>query len=204
MGSSLDSVAWLNQQRPEALLVATMALVLLGLALWCLATWLVAHINMNAAIVMAPPLMRAALIAGLVVTISPTAHASDSPIDAVSGLELPERPSSSVDTPVVDAASDLPASPGPRRTRPQKAEPQQPVLARGAAPGAVESLTSREYHRVESGDTLWAIARARLPHSASNGEIADAVAQWHHANRHVVGTNPNLIHPGQNLKEPQS
>ncbi|PUB29708.1 hypothetical protein C8K30_10283 [Promicromonospora sp. AC04] len=74
---------------------------------------------------------------------------------------------------------------------------------------------------VESGDTLWAIAADQLaadrhattPATAGDGvdhtdtapsdaEIAEAVAQWHDANRRVLGTNPDLILPGTALHRP--
>ncbi|MDR7382205.1 LysM peptidoglycan-binding domain-containing protein [Promicromonospora iranensis] len=60
---------------------------------------------------------------------------------------------------------------------------------------------------VEPGDTLWAIAADRLASGSggsgsSDAEIASAVTRWHQANRHVLGTNPDLIRPGTVLRQP--
>lgn len=55
---------------------------------------------------------------------------------------------------------------------------------------------------VVPGDSLWAIAEARLPTDATNADI-DAFwrAIWQ-ANRRVVGDDPDLIHPGTELRVP--
>lgn len=55
---------------------------------------------------------------------------------------------------------------------------------------------------VRAGDTLWAIAERSLPPSASNSEIATSCARWYAANRDVIGSDPNLIHPKQRLTPP--
>jgi nucleoid-associated protein YgaU len=77
---------------------------------------------------------------------------------------------------------------------------------------------------IEPGDTLWAIAAERLAaerpateprttgggtggahggtEAPSDAEIAAAVGQWHHANRQVLGSNPDLIRPGTVLHLP--
>lgn len=55
---------------------------------------------------------------------------------------------------------------------------------------------------VHRGDTLWDIAAAALGEGATDAEILRAVVQWHHANRDVVGDDPDLIRPGQVLRAP--
>lgn len=60
---------------------------------------------------------------------------------------------------------------------------------------------------VEPGDTLWAIAAGRLAADRAgtpqaDAEIAAAVTRWHHANRQVLGANPDLIRPGMVLRQP--
>lgn len=52
------------------------------------------------------------------------------------------------------------------------------------------------------GDSLWAIAARSLPASATVSDIAAATARWHSANRAVIGANPHLIFPGQQLTPP--
>jgi nucleoid-associated protein YgaU len=55
---------------------------------------------------------------------------------------------------------------------------------------------------VRRGDTLWAIARARLGSRADVASTAREVRRWHDANRDVIGPDPDLIHPGQRLDAP--
>jgi len=55
---------------------------------------------------------------------------------------------------------------------------------------------------VRRGDTLWAIARARLGSRADVASTAREVRRWHETNRRVIGSDPDLIHPGQRLATP--
>ena len=74
--------------------------------------------------------------------------------------------------------------------------PDRPVAAPPrvtAAPAAVV---------VRPGDTLWAIAARSLPAGATDAQIAHACAQWHAANRDVIGDDANLIFPMQRLTPP--
>ena len=55
------------------------------------------------------------------------------------------------------------------------------------------------------GDCLWRIAEAALP--AGNGhptdaEVARAVRAWWSANAAVIGSDPDLVRPGQVLHAP--
>ena len=175
-----DLLHWLRSANPEELLVVLLGTLLLALSLWCAVVWIVAHVNRDAAIAIAPPLMRAALIAGLIAGAGSTAHAKESPLDALNGLALPERP---IATRVTDSA---PAPiPNPKTRHESTSAPE------------------RAAHAVVAGDTLWDIAASRLPRDSSARDIAHAVAAWHESNRDVIGTNPDLIKPGQQLKEPQ-
>ena len=56
---------------------------------------------------------------------------------------------------------------------------------------------------VAPGDSLWSISEQALP-GATTGEVADHVSRLHAANRAVVGTDPDLIHPGQRLALPDA
>ncbi len=88
-------------------------------------------------------------------------------------------------------------------SRPGPAPERSSLVNRGQRTG-----TEREpLVLVEPGDTLWAIAADQLATERaaaepSNAEIADAVTQWHDANRQVLGTNPDLIRPGTVLHQP--
>jgi LysM domain len=56
---------------------------------------------------------------------------------------------------------------------------------------------------VHRGDSLWAIAARHLGPAASDAEIADAWPDWYAANRHVIGSDPDLLLPGQVLRAPE-
>lgn len=76
---------------------------------------------------------------------------------------------------------DLPVS-SPVRPRPDPRDP----------PGLV----------VAAGDSLWTIAAAHLPASASTAAVDRAWRRWYAANRSVIGPDPDLIVPGQLLLPP--
>lgn len=63
-----------------------------------------------------------------------------------------------------------------------------------SAPAVSRTMT------VQPGDSLWSIARRRLPPSAGDPAIAAASRQIHRRNRAVIGANPDLIEPGQRLR----
>lgn len=159
---------------PDELLLLILSLLLTVLAVWCVVTWLIARVHLQTAILIAPPLMRAALIAGLITGAGTTAHAQESVIDTVNGLMLPDRPMSASSTQNVE---QTPAD--------DEVEPEHRTYV------------------VKADDNLWRIASQHLEPNSSNAAIAHAVAQWHEINRSVIGDNPHLIHPGQQLKEPQ-
>ena len=74
--------------------------------------------------------------------------------------------------------------------------PDRPVAAPRRVPARSATVV------VRPGETLWAIAARALPAGASNAQIARACAQWHAANRDVIGDDPNLIFPTQRLAPP--
>jgi len=57
-------------------------------------------------------------------------------------------------------------------------------------------------HTVVRGDCLWDIAKAHLPADATDSQIDAEWHRWYAANRSVVGTNPDLILPGQVFTPP--
>jgi hypothetical protein len=59
------------------------------------------------------------------------------------------------------------------------------------------------HYVVRHGDTLWDIARQRLPRGATGAEITREWHRWYQVNRGVVGDDPNLILPGQGLRIPK-
>lgn len=123
----------------------------------------------------------AAVTAGAVV---PATAGERAPADRLDGLPLPQRAAA----PLVPAAT-APAPPGDV-VAPTRA-------ARPAAPRAAPAD-----YVVRPGDSLWSIAAAR-----TDGDPAAVGATWRaiwHANRDVVGDDPDLIHPGQALRLPDT
>ena len=55
---------------------------------------------------------------------------------------------------------------------------------------------------VRPGDTLWSIAARHVAAGRGDLEISAACELLHHLNRAVIGTDPDLIHPGQRLRLP--
>lgn len=55
---------------------------------------------------------------------------------------------------------------------------------------------------VQPGDSLWSIAARVLGAHATDADIAAAWPRWYAANRDVVGPDPNLLLPGQQLAPP--
>ena len=55
---------------------------------------------------------------------------------------------------------------------------------------------------VRAGDSLWSIAARELGPNASAEAIAARWPEWYAANRQVIGSDPDLILPGQVLRIP--
>lgn len=73
-------------------------------------------------------------------------------------------------------------------------------------PDDPDPLPTAEVYIVEPGDSLWRIARSILAADGSPAASAEIGAYWraiYAANRHVIGADPNLIHPGQELELPR-
>lgn len=66
---------------------------------------------------------------------------------------------------------------------------------------AADTQDSRDI-TVRPGDSLWLISSSQLTATASNGAIADRVADLYDANRSTIGNDPDLIYPGQLLTPP--
>ena len=67
------------------------------------------------------------------------------------------------------------------------------------APAAVPEVIR---YTVVPGDCLWTIAAHRLAPTASAAEVDRAWRAIYDANRDVIGSDPNLILPGQILELP--
>jgi hypothetical protein len=102
------------------------------------------------------------------------------------------------------AGLDRPAAPAPDLDRPST-EPSRgiglvsAVPTRSPVPQAKSSMVT-----VRAGDSLWRIAARSLPHDAGPRAIERAWHRWYDANRGVIGADPDLLQPGQQLVPPQS
>ncbi|MGC0143230.1 LysM peptidoglycan-binding domain-containing protein [Pseudactinotalea sp. Z1732] len=56
---------------------------------------------------------------------------------------------------------------------------------------------------VQPGDTLWSVAAHSLGEQAEPAEVADWWPRWYRTNLDVIGDDPDLIHPGQELTHPE-
>lgn len=80
--------------------------------------------------------------------------------------------------------------------------------ARGVHSGDGDLIRSqgREYYVVQKGDSLWRIARLFLRSRALPASGADVARFWraiYEENGDVIGSDPDLIHPGQVLTIPE-
>lgn len=87
------------------------------------------------------------------------------------------------------ASSSKPKAQAP--SKPKHAAPAKPKAAKPVTPKAESSSTTGRHHKVELGDTLSGIA-------LDNGYGRDW-QKLYEKNRSVVGDNPNLILPGQDI-----
>lgn len=116
--------------------------------------------------------------------------------------QTPSPDAASTDAPPTDAPSpDAPPSQAPPSTTPGSSGPgssRPSTTAPATAPDEPEQTT----YVVVDGDNLWAIAAEHLPASADDADIAATWPDWYELNRDVIGSDPDLIHPGQVLVAP--
>jgi nucleoid-associated protein YgaU len=70
------------------------------------------------------------------------------------------------------------------------------------AAAARAALTADDQVVVRRGDSLWRIAERHLGADATDAEVAVEWPRWWHANRRVVGADPDLLLPGTRLTPP--
>ncbi len=73
----------------------------------------------------------------------------------------------------------------------------------GAGANRPDSHTGEGTVTVQPGDSLWKLTTQSLGATASDQAIAATWPAWWERNRDVIGDNPHLIHPGQQLHPPQ-
>jgi hypothetical protein len=57
---------------------------------------------------------------------------------------------------------------------------------------------------VRRGDSLWSIVARQLGSGATDADVAEQWPRWWHANRRVIGDDPDVLLPGQVLHVPTS
>lgn len=81
---------------------------------------------------------------------------------------------------------------------PDDAVPDAPNTPSGPSTNAPPTLT------VTVGDSLWRIAAAHLPATATTSDIATTWRAWYELNRTIIGPDPDLLIPGQVLTIPDA
>lgn len=110
---------------------------------------------------------------------------------------------SAVDVPPLERGSLEPNTRKPAVTKPQQNAPvtRDPLTKLDRSSGAPSTVL------VRPGDSLWRIAeralRADAPRQAASDSAVDAEwRRWYDANRHAVGSKPDVIKPGLRLVDP--
>ena len=163
----------------DHLLVTLAHWVLMGCAVWACLILLAALVEactrgrvVATSWVATPPAVRRLLLAGLGVAL---ASGAPGPVSAA----------------IAGGPSPRPVPFVPPRTSQALPVPARPVDAPGVR-GVV----------VRPGDTLWRLASSRLPATAGDAEIVRATHRWYARNRGVIGSDADLIRPGQRLRPP--
>lgn len=115
---------------------------------------------------------------------------------------VPSRPSAAdrvdLDWPVQRPAGPIAVDVGPIDVDwPDRAKPVS-----SHRPAASSAGTAQPMVIVEAGDSLWLLAAAQLGPAAGDAEIDSAWRAWYAVNRQVIGDDPDLILPGQQLRPP--
>ena len=78
-----------------------------------------------------------------------------------------------------------------------------PVPARPTGTSPVRPSVPAQSVRVQPGDNLWRLSREHSRPSATEQDVARLVERTYRANRTVIGSDPDLIKPGQHLQIPR-
>lgn len=94
------------------------------------------------------------------------------------------------------------SAPDPRWLPSRPIRAADPDAAALLAPPPRTAPVPEDVVTVRQGDSLWAVAARHLGPGASDHAIARAWPHWYAVNADVIGDNPNLIQPGQQLRIP--
>ncbi len=101
-----------------------------------------------------------------------------------------------------DDVGSAPAAPRPGWVPDRPTAAIQPHHARLLEPALRPTSTTSDTVTVRRGDTLWSIAAAHLGSGATDAEVAAEWPRWYEANRAVIGDDPDVVAPGQQLQAP--
>lgn len=159
--------------------------------------------------VTAPPITNAPAPSRSPSTSSPTADAlpgqtSSPPAIGPIGSGGPNDP---LEPPTVVRGPAWPTSASPEPTNPKPASPK-PTSPKPTSPKpspvdqGTPSKPTTEIVTVRPGDSLWSLTAQGLGPSASDAVVAVEWPYWYRQNRRVIGSNPQLLQPGQRLIVP--
>lgn len=118
-----------------------------------------------------------------------TAHAAPATEGDPSDRDLPPA---GTDWPVASAAEPAP--------EPRPVPPREPGTGLLAPPP--RDAGQPEVIVVRRGDSLWRLVESHLGPAASPAAVAATWPRWYEANRSVIGDDPDLLLPGQQLRPP--
>lgn len=142
-----------------------------------------------------------ALAAGLILTAPTPSHAAPPPDTTVITQETrTQETSATTATPATSAAFPIDgkqeaAQQATASFTVKKADPV-PLPRSMGKPARADTVI------VKTGDTLWDLAARHLGPGATPQQIAKETQRWHNSNRELLGDNPHLIQPGQELLIP--
>ncbi|MEO7058283.1 MAG: LysM peptidoglycan-binding domain-containing protein [Lapillicoccus sp.] len=127
------------------------------------------------------------------------------PSTAIPSTAIPS-PTTSVTTSAFPSTSvPSPATAGPTTGttgRTASTQPRIPASGGSLGPLGPAAQRSQEAVVVRAGDTLWDLAARRLGPHATVAQVADEWPRWYAVNQSVVGDDPDLLLPGQQLVVP--
>ena len=174
-----------------------------GGALWCIAAWLGLGLLATAAAHSGGSERRLADIVSR--RLLPAAVRRV--LTGAVGVGVALAPALALAAPTTAAlAASAPAAPIPLWPvdPPAHAAPRTPPLwPVDVTPRVAARAVSSTSVTVQPGDCLWSIAQQQLGTDAPPARIAALAHAWFQANRHVIGADPSLIHPGQVLQAPK-
>jgi hypothetical protein len=134
---------------------------------------------------------------------SPTRPVSPPQPTSPRGPASPPQPTSprGPASPPTAVVTSPPQSPPPPSTSPNR--PQAPPPARQSATPHLPAVEPRSQTvRVRPGDSLWLIAARRVGPAPAPAKVAAEWPRWYARNRTIIGPDPSLLLPGQQLTAP--